>query len=146
MLREYLEAMQALWSQEEAEYQGEFVRFGPSWAWPKTLQQPRPPVLVGASGTDKTFDWIVRSADGWITTPREHDIDDQVRLLQKKWHDAGRDGEPRIVALDGKPDPDRLAGWAELGVTDVLYGTPDRSPDEVLGYLDRLAAKLPLDG
>jgi probable F420-dependent oxidoreductase len=144
MLREYLEAMQVLWSEEEAAYEGEFVRFGPSWAWPKTVQQPRPPILVGASGTEKTFDWIVRSADGWITTPREREIDDQVALLKSKWSDAGREGEPRIIALDGKPDPDRLAHWESIGVAEVVYGTPDRSPDEVLGYLDRLAAKLSL--
>jgi probable F420-dependent oxidoreductase len=143
VLREYLEAMQALWSQEEASYDGEFVRFGPSWAWPKTVQQPRPPVLVGASGTPKTFEWIVRSADGWITTPREREIDDQVRLLQQMWCDAGRIGAPRIIALDGRPDVARLAHWESLGVTDVLYGTPDRAGDEVLAYLDRLAAKLP---
>jgi len=142
VLREYLEAMQSLWSEDEASYAGEYVKFGPSWAYPKTVQQPRPPVLVGAAGTDKTFDWIVRSADGWITTPREREIDDQVRLLQKKWHDAGRDGEPRIIALDGKPDPARLENWADIGVTDVLYGTPDRSEEDVLGYLERLAGKL----
>ena len=142
LLRQYLEAMQSLWSEEEASYEGADVSFGPSWAYPKTVQQPRPPVLVGASGTERTFDWIVRSADGWITTPRDREIDDQVRMLQQKWCESGRPGEPRIVALDGRPDPERLAGWEELGVTDVLYGTPDRSADEVLAYLDRLAAKL----
>jgi probable F420-dependent oxidoreductase len=142
VLREYLEAMQSLWSQDEASYDGEYVRFGPSWAWPKTVQQPRPPVLVGASGTDRTFDWIVRSADGWITTPRDRDIDEQVALLREKWHAASRSGEPRIVALDGKPDAERLLHWESIGVTDVLYGTPDRTPDEVLAYLDRLAGKL----
>ena len=66
LLREYLEAMQALWTQEEASYDGELVSFGPSWAWPKPLQQPRIPVLIGAGGTEKTFAWIARSADGDI--------------------------------------------------------------------------------
>ena len=60
MLREYLEAMRALWTQEEAEYDGEFVKFGPSWAWPKPVQ-PHIPVLVGAAGTEKNFKWIARS-------------------------------------------------------------------------------------
>jgi probable F420-dependent oxidoreductase len=57
MLREYLEAMRALWTQEEAEYDGEFVKFGPSWAWPKPVQ-PHVPVLVGAAGNEKIFKWI----------------------------------------------------------------------------------------
>jgi hypothetical protein len=46
------------------------------------------------------------------------------------------------VALDVRPDPDRLARWADAGVTDALYGMPDRETSEVLSYLDRLAAKL----
>jgi alkanesulfonate monooxygenase SsuD/methylene tetrahydromethanopterin reductase-like flavin-dependent oxidoreductase (luciferase family) len=70
MLREYLEAMRALWTQEEASYAGEFVNFGPSWAWPKPVQ-PHIPILVGAAGTEKNFRWIARTADGWITTPRD---------------------------------------------------------------------------
>ncbi len=60
MLREYLEAMRALWTEEEASYEGEFVNFGPSWAWPKPIQL-HIPVLVGAAGTEKNFKWIARS-------------------------------------------------------------------------------------
>ncbi len=141
MLREYLEAMRALWTQEEAEYDGEFVKFGPSWAWPKPIQS-HIPVLVGAAGTEKNFKWIARSADGWITTPRDFDIDAPVKQLQDTWAAADRDGAPQIVALDFKPDPDKLARWAELGVTEVLFGLPDKSEAEVAGYVERLAGKL----
>lgn len=141
MLREYVEAMRALWTQEEAAYDGEFVSFGPSWAWPKPAQA-HIPVLVGAAGTDKNFAWIARSADGWITTPRDVDIDAPVRRLQEIWAEAGRDGAPQIVALDFKPVPEKLEHWRRLGVTEVLFGLPDRSADEVAGYVERLAGKL----
>ncbi|HEX3791857.1 MAG TPA: LLM class F420-dependent oxidoreductase [Pseudonocardiaceae bacterium] len=141
-LREYLEAMQALWSTEEAEYRSESVSFGPSWAWPKPVQTPRPPILLGAAGTEKNFRWLARSADGWLSTPGEDDIEERVRLLRKHWTEAGRDGQPRVVVLDGKPDLDKLARWRDLGVTEVVYGLPDRSEPEILGYLDRLAGKL----
>jgi alkanesulfonate monooxygenase SsuD/methylene tetrahydromethanopterin reductase-like flavin-dependent oxidoreductase (luciferase family) len=117
MLREYIEAMRALWTDEEASYEGEFVNFGPSWAWPKPIQS-HIPVLVGAAGTEKNFKWIARSADGWITTPRDFDIDAPVKL------------------------PEKLARWAELGVTEVLFGLPDKSADEVTAYVERLAGKL----
>ncbi|MDT5190326.1 MAG: hypothetical protein QOI28_2577, partial [Mycobacterium sp.] len=83
-----------------------------------------------------------KSADGWITTPRDFDIDTPVKLLQDTWAGAGRDGAPQIVALDFKPDPDKLARWAELGVTEVLFGLPDRSADDVARYVERLAGKL----
>jgi probable F420-dependent oxidoreductase len=141
VLREYIEAMRALWSQEQAEYAGDYVRFGPSWAWPKPVRGDVP-LLIGAGGTDKTFEWIARTAQGWITTPRDDDIVARVARLSEIWHAAGRDGAPRVVALDGKPDADRLAGWAAGGITDVLYGLPDRTEAEIEGYLDRLAAKL----
>ena len=144
VLQEYLEAMQALWSQPEASYRGQFVSFESSWAWPKPVQQPRVPVTLGAAGTEKAFDWIARSADGWLTTPGETDLDNKVGLLYTRWQEAGRDGLPTVTVLAGKPDPDTLAHWAEIGVTDVAFGMPDRSGPEVVAYLDRLAGRLGL--
>lgn len=143
VVREYLAAMQVLWSQDEASYEGEFVSFGDSWAWPKPVQQ-RIPVSVGAGGTERTFSWIAESADGWLTTPGEHDLDAKAALLRKTWREAGRDGLPRITVLAGKPDPDLLGHWHEIGITDVAFGMPDRTEAEVVGYLGRLAGKLGL--
>lgn len=144
VLREYLEAMQVLWSQEEASYHGEFVRFGGSWAWPKPVQQPRMPILLGAAGTERNFAWIARSADGWLTTPGETDIDEKVGRLALAWRDAGRHGVPEIAVLAGQPNDAALARWREIGVTEALFGMPDRAEDEVLAYLARLAGKLGL--
>jgi probable F420-dependent oxidoreductase len=141
VLREYVEAMRELWSQEQASYAGEYVRFGPSWAWPKPVRHDVP-VLIGARAGDKTFEWIARSADGWITTPQDDDVIDAAARLQDVWAAAGRAGRPRIVALDVRPDADRLQAWAAAGVTDVVYGLPDRDAAEIAGYLDRLAGKL----
>ncbi|WP_054814434.1 LLM class F420-dependent oxidoreductase [Nocardia arizonensis] len=141
VLREYVEAMRALWSQEEAEYEGEFVRFGPSWAWPKPVRGDVP-VLIGAAGTERTFQWIARTGDGWITTPGETDISGRLALLHKIWADSGRADKPRVVVLDFKPDAERLATWAADGVTDVLYGLPDKSEEQVRAYLERLKDKL----
>src|SRR3954463_11824886 len=98
VLREYLEAMRALWGEEQASYEGEFVRFGPSWAWPKPARGTVP-VLVGAGGTDKTFAWIARSADGWIPTPQDDEVVGRVARLREIWTEAGREGSPRVVAL-----------------------------------------------
>jgi alkanesulfonate monooxygenase SsuD/methylene tetrahydromethanopterin reductase-like flavin-dependent oxidoreductase (luciferase family) len=141
VLRESLEGMRALWSTEQAEYRGQFVDFGPSWAWPKPVRGGVP-VLIGASGTPKTFAWIAAHADGWITTPRDEGIVASVAQLQDSWSAAGRPDAPRVIALDGKPDPARLAAWAAGGVTDVVYGLPDRAAEDIPGYLDRLVAKL----
>jgi probable F420-dependent oxidoreductase len=146
VLREYLAAMQALWSAsasaEEASYEGEFVRFDASWAWPKTVSQPRPPVLVGAGGGPRTFGWIAESADGWLTTPYEQDVPAKAAALRSSWKEAGRSGEPEVIVLGGRYDASLLATWAEAGVSEVLFGLPDRAPPEVLAYLGRLASRL----
>ncbi len=142
-LREYLEAMSALWTEEEAAYDGEFVSFGPSWAWPKPVQ-PHIPVLLGAGPTEKTFRWIARHADGWITTPADTDLDGHVALLKESWLAEGREGAPLVCALGERPDPDRLAHLDSLGVTETVFGLPDRSPEEVEAWIGRLAGKLGL--
>ena len=144
VLREYLEAMQALWSQDEASYAGEFVSFGGCWAWPKPVQQPRVPILLGAGGSEKNLAWIAKSADGWLTTPGEADLDAKVAGLRRAWREAGREGMPEVTVLAGRPDPGLLEHCAGLGVTDVALGLPDREEDEVIGYLGRLAGKLGL--
>ena len=141
MLAEYLAAMRRLWTEEEAAYQGEFVEFGPSWAWPKPTQA-HIPTVVGAAGTDRNFRWIAKHADGWLSTPGEQGVDDRIPALRSAWRDAGRDGEPRIVLLSGKPDAEQLARWRDLGVDEVVFGMPDRSEAEVRGYVERLAGKV----
>ncbi|MER6767789.1 MULTISPECIES: TIGR03619 family F420-dependent LLM class oxidoreductase [Amycolatopsis] len=140
-LREYLEAMRALWTEEEASYSGEFVEFGPSWAWPKPVQ-PKVPVVVGAGGNERTFRWIARHTDGWLTTPGEGDITEKVAQLREIWREEGRDGEPEVIALGPRPDPEGLAKLEAAGVTEVVFGLPDRSAGEVEAWLDRLAGKL----
>ncbi|ONF69940.1 LLM class F420-dependent oxidoreductase [Amycolatopsis keratiniphila] len=143
VLREYLEAMRALWTQDEASYAGEFVSFGASWAWPKPAQA-HIPVIVGAGATEKTFRWIAKSADGWLTTPGDTDIEDKARRLREIWHEEGRAGEPEISALGVRPDPEKLAELEAAGVTETIFGLPDRSPEEVEAWLQRLAGKLNL--
>jgi len=143
VLREYVEAMRALWTQEEAAYDGEFVSFGPSWAYPKPAAHI--PLIIGAGGGPKTFAWIAAHADGWMTTPQQADITANIEALKKAWADAGRDGAPEIrVLIAFKPNPEDLAAWAEAGATELIWGVPDKSPDEVLASLDRLAGRLGL--
>lgn len=141
VLREYLTAMRALWTDDEASHEGEHVAFGPSWAWPKPVQS-RIPVLVGAAGTERTFRWIARTADGWLTTPSEVDVEDRMALLREIWRAEGRAGTPEVAALGPRPDPAVLARLEAAGVTEVIFGLPDREPPEVLAWLGRLAGKL----
>jgi probable F420-dependent oxidoreductase len=144
VLREYLEAMRALWSQEEASYDGEFVSFGASWAWPKPVRGTVP-VIIGAGAGPKTFAWIAAHADGWMTTPLETDVADKAKLLHEAWAEAGRDGAPDIrVLITSKPSPEDIAGWAAAGVTELIWGLPDKPADEVEAFIARHGARLGL--
>jgi len=143
VLKEYVEAMRALWTQDEASYDGEFVSFGPSWAFPKPAHHI--PLIIGAGGGPKTFAWIAANADGWMTTPTQQDISGQIESLKKAWADAGRAGAPEIrILIAFRPNPEDLMAWAEQGATELIWGVPDKSEDEVLGSLDRLAGRLGL--
>src|SRR5439155_20211323 len=65
LLRERVEAMKRIWTEDEAEYHGELVNFDPIWSWPKPVQQPHPPILLGGQGP-RTFQRVVEYGDGWI--------------------------------------------------------------------------------
>ena len=143
VLKEYVEAMRSLWTQDEASYDGEFVSFGPSWAFPKPAAHI--PLIIGAGGGPKTFAWIAANADGWMTTPTQSDISAQIEALKTAWADAGRAGAPEIrILIAFKPNPEDLMTWAEQGATELIWGVPDKSEEEVLGSLDRLAGRLGL--
>jgi probable F420-dependent oxidoreductase len=139
-LREYIEAMRALWTSDVASYQGRFVSFGDSWAYPKPVQSHLP-LLIGAGGTERTFDWISAHADGWITTPGEGDVDGSVRLLLERWAKAGRAGKPYIVALD-RATPDRVSHLAGLGVDEIVIGVPDQDEETALAFIAKMGARL----
>ena len=142
VLREYIEAMRALWTQEEAAYDGEFVKFGPCWAFPKPVQA-HVPLIIGAGGGPKTFGWIARHADGWMTTPGEQDIGGKAAALRQAWAAESRPGRPDVrVLVAAKPSPGDLATWAAAGATELLWGLPDAPREVVERYLDRLADRV----
>ncbi|MCL2542391.1 MAG: LLM class F420-dependent oxidoreductase [Nocardioidaceae bacterium] len=144
VLKEYLEAMRSLWTEEEASYDGEFVSFGPSWAYPKP-PQGRIPVVIGAGGGPKTLRWIASYADGWMTTPIETDIAAKTEALRKEWADAGRDGDPDVrILVAKKPTTEDLADWTAARATELIWGVPDADETAVLAYLDKLAGRLGL--
>jgi hypothetical protein len=63
-------------------------------------------------------------------------------MLRRMWDEAGRAGQPEIVSIGTKPDPEKIAHLESIGVTEVAFGLPDKEPDEVRAYLDRLVGRL----
>jgi probable F420-dependent oxidoreductase len=141
-MREQIAAMQEIWTKETAEYHGDIVRFPPMQAWPKPVQKPHPPIIVGGA-----YPWAARRAirygDGWIPLAggaRYGDPLDYLPRFRQMAEEAGRDPQSLSVTLGGAPeDPDLLKRYRDQGVARVNFPVPPAKADEVMPVLDRLA-------
>ena len=141
--REHVLAIKSLWVDEEASFDGEFVHLAPSWAWPKPVQRPHPPILIGGAAGPTLFQHIVEYADGWVPIGA-HGLRDNLPKLRALAEDAGRDPDTiRVtVAIDAPPEPSRLERLAGIGVERVVLWLPSAPADVVLPILDRYAELL----
>ncbi len=137
LLRERVLAMKALWTEEEAEFHGEFVDFGPCWAHPKPVQKPHPPLLLGGE-TDHTLRRVVEFCDGWFPRARGgFDIAGGIARLRRIAGEAGRDmGELSVNLFGARPDAQALEEYRQAGVTRAIIGLPSNDRDDVLRRLD----------
>ena len=149
--RERVQAMKALWTEDDAEFHGETVDFDPVWSYPKPVQEGGPPVLLGQNGRG-TFDRIAHYCDGWLPdrmASRDPNIGDRIAELRRTWADAGRDPAALRITMNapliGEDRAEADAAVAEieqlrtLGVDRLLFNVG--SPKRDLGYptLDRYA-------
>ncbi|MEY2430536.1 MAG: hypothetical protein QOC92_261 [Acidimicrobiaceae bacterium] len=141
ILRERIEAMKAIWANDNAEYHGKHVDFDPIWSWPKPVQRPHPPIIIGGSGAT-TFDRILSYGDEWRPIMgRGPAIVDQIGDLQKRAADQGRGPIP-VSAFAAPPKAAALEGLAEAGVTRAVFFVPPAGRDVVLPLLDEYASLL----
>lgn len=137
MVREKVLAMQALWTQDEASFDGEFVSFSPSWSWPKPVQRPHPPVIMGGNAGPITFRHIIEYCDGWMPIHGRKGIVDQLGELRGAAADAGRDPASIEFGVFGCPgDQAVIERYAEAGATRVVLGLPSADEATVLRTLD----------
>jgi probable F420-dependent oxidoreductase len=138
-VREVMLAMQELWSKDVASFTGEFVRFEPSWQWPKPVQQPRPRVLIGAGPGPTLFAHVAEFADGWIPIGGAG-IRAALPELQRALEARGRDPrELHVVPMGVFPDEGKLAYYREQGVTECVLRLPSAERDRVMPVLDGYA-------
>ena len=137
LLRERVLAMKAIWTQEEAEFHGEFVNFDRIWSHPKPVQKPHPPILMGGDGPT-TFDRVVEFADGWMPLARSgRNPAEKIVLLRQRAEKAGRDPKSISVTIFfAKPEKAALEGLRAAGVERAIFGMPSDSRDTVLPLLD----------
>jgi len=138
--RERVEAMKAIWTQERAAYHGEFVNFDPMMAWPKPVQNPHPPVIVGGA-FPFAAKRAIRYGDGWIPrADRIAELGTILRQFRDLAAEAGRDpASLPITIFRVTEDPDYLRGCRDLGVSRVVFSLPAAGRDELLPIMDRWA-------
>jgi probable F420-dependent oxidoreductase len=144
IMRERIEAMRALWTQDEASYAGQHVSFERVWSWPKPVQQPGPPVLIGGSGP-KVFDRVLGYGDGWTPISRQTgDLDaiaERIAELQGRAAAAGR-GRIPVTLYGGSTSPHTLDRFAAMGVDRILHLLPTLPRDEALRHVAETARRL----
>jgi probable F420-dependent oxidoreductase len=143
LVRERIEAMKAIWTQSSAKYHGELVDFDPVMAWPKPVQKPHPPILVGG-GFPQGPRRAIRYGDGWFPVagqPRRYgDLFECVPKFRTMLIEAGRDPATCPVSvIDPTEDLDLLKRYRDLGIARVVVTVPVAGPDEMLPVLDRWA-------
>jgi len=138
VLRERVLAMKEIWTKDEPSFEGEFVRFEPLWSWPKPLQKPHPPVLLGGHGRH-ALRRVVDYCDGWLPIgARSGDIAAGVAELHRLAAEKGRDPRTLSVSVYGTPmDGDAVERLASTGVDRIIFALPSADADTVLRLLDR---------
>jgi probable F420-dependent oxidoreductase len=138
VVRERLEVMRSLWTEQVTSANGAHVSLQPTRAWPKPLQLPHPPVLLGAALGPRTLEDLVAVCDGWLPIGAKATAAGLPRL-REAWRAAGREGEPLVHVYGTRPDADSLRRLAGLGVDRATVWLPSASRSAGIPVLDQLA-------
>jgi probable F420-dependent oxidoreductase len=141
VMRERIEAMKEIWTQDEATYHGRYVNFDAITSWPKPAQSPHPPLWVGGAG-EKVIDRVLRYGDGWFPNTREN-LAERIAELRRRGEEAGRGRMP--VTHFGTPiEPAVVEELADAGVDRALFMLPsearpefERAADQAVAVADR---------
>jgi probable F420-dependent oxidoreductase len=136
---ERMRAMEAIWTAEQAEFHGRYVNFDPLWSWPKPVQQPRPPILLGGD-VPAAMQRVIEYADEWMPHPNrgEQSFAQRVAAFHEMSEAAGRGRMP--VTVYGTPaDAHAVEEYARAGATRTVFRLPPASREQVLPVLERAA-------
>jgi probable F420-dependent oxidoreductase len=143
LMRERVEAMKAIWTQDEAEYHGRHVDFDPMWCWPKPVQKPHPPVMIGGMGR-RVVERVIEYGDGWFPQPARAPHEELMARLDELRRAAERAGRepPEITAFGAKPDSGLIEEYAAAGVTRTVFWFPSAREDELRESFDKVAERV----
>jgi probable F420-dependent oxidoreductase len=140
VLEERIDAMKACWMNDDSEYHGKYVDFGPIWSWPKPVQKPHPPIIMGAAspwGRER----VAQFCDGWVTLPAQmKNIAEDIADLEQRLIKHGRKLSDIEISFFWAPnDADELKRYRDLGVNRAILACPAESKSDTLALLDEHA-------
>jgi len=141
LMRERIEAMKEIWTKSKAQYHGDMVNFDEMMAWPKPVQKPYPPILVGGA-FPQAARRAIRYGDGWCPIGGRPGSDplDALEQFRQMARDAGRDPQSLSITLfNPAEDADQLARYRDKGVARVVVMLLSEPSDKILPILDRWA-------
>jgi probable F420-dependent oxidoreductase len=148
-IKEYIAAMKSLWMDDPSEYHGQYVDFPALRAFPKPVQQPHPPILLGSIGNPRAFRRVVEWGDGWMPVVQGPDeFASGAERLRRMAADAGRDPDSvdlTVFGLGGQwMTTDDYDAFAKAGCQRLILFLAEPSTQETIAAMEDLAARLPL--
>jgi probable F420-dependent oxidoreductase len=137
-MREYIEAMQQIWTHDAAEYHGQFVSFDPVWSWPKPVQRPHPPILVGGSGP-RVLARVLAYGDVWIPN-YDAKVLERAAELRARAADLGKAVDVYVMSMP--VDPKVLESLERAGIARAMVWLPSAGPDRIERAMDAFEAAL----
>lgn len=139
VVREKVKAMREIWTQEEAEYHGDYVNFDRIWSYPKPVQAGGPPVWLGAQ-SNWAYPRVIDYCDGWMPIGFMPGLEQGIATLRQECAKAGKDFAALDKAIFAAPtDEARSAELLKCGYTHLMYPLPSEKRDKVLPLLDKYA-------
>jgi probable F420-dependent oxidoreductase len=142
LMRERIEAMRQIWTQSTASFSGRFVEFADMMSWPKPVQKPHPPIIMGGAfpfGAQRAVDYC----DGWFphaVRPAYGDVIEMFPQFRQMASEAGRDPESIPITVYGVAENiDLLKRYRDAGTARVMFELPSAGQEEILPMLDRCA-------
>lgn len=142
ILREKILLMKKLWAKDEAEFTGSIYQLERSWAWPKPIQKPHPPIFLGGAIGQKTANHIAEFCDGWMPLGRYSDIEKGLALINSTAEKIGRDlsGFEISMFCVSRIDQEKIEELSEKGFSRVILSLPSENAASVLPILDEYSA------
>lgn len=139
LTRERMLMMKSLWTDDVASFDGDLISLEPSWAWPKPVQKPHPPIIMGAGAGPRTIAHMVEFCDGWIPLGR-HEIGSKLGEVRHALEEAGRDPSAfQLINYATKTDRGFVESLMEMGFSEAVFAVESDAPERVIERLDEVA-------